>query len=177
MGGRELEQGREPFGRATEAALTEEEKMSIITELLDLYEAKGNVLLAEDVVEFAKNEKTALHRHFTWDDSEAAILWRLQQARNIIRVSIQFSEQAPKIFRPLVNLIKDSTVPGGAYRSAEEVYNAGERQRQILVKQAMYEARRWRERYNGIAELAHVFAALEQVEEPTATNTRLSIAA
>lgn len=159
---RELDTG----GHATELSLTEEEKMSIITELLDLYEAKGNVLLAEDVVEFAKDEKTALHKHFTWDDNQAANLWRLQQARNIIRVSIQFSEQAPKVFRPLVNLVRDPAIAGGGYADSQQVYNAGVMQRRLLVRQAIGEARRWRERYRGVAELAAVFEALEQLEEP-----------
>ena len=161
-GGIELDIG----GHATESALTEEEKVSIITELLDLYEAKGNVLLAEDVVEFAKNPQTALHRHFTWDDTQAARLWRLQQARNIISVSIQFSERAPKVFRPLVNLVKDQSVPGGGYRSAADVYQAGAEQRRLLVKQAIKELQRLRLRYGAIPEMAPIFAALEEVEQP-----------
>lgn len=161
MKGQELQIG----GHATEAALTEEELMSIITELLDLFEQKG-ALLAEDVVEYAKDPRRALHKHFTWDDAEAAKLWRLQQARRIINVSIQFSdtERAPKVFRPLVNLVKDNSVPGGAYRSAQDVYNANEEARQRLVKQALTEARRWQMRYSGLPELAAVYAALEQVQ-------------
>lgn len=143
--------------------------MSIITELLDLYAAKGNVLNAEDVLEFAKDPKTALHKHFTWDDAEAAKLWRLRQARNLIRVSIQFSADAPQTFRPLVNLVKDRAAPDGAYARAEDVYNAGERQRQLLLRQAIAEARRWQERYNGIAELTPVFEALQQVCSPGAS--------
>lgn len=150
--------------------VTLEEKMSIITELLDLYESKGRVLLAEDVLEFAKDPKTALHRHFTWDDDEAANLWRLQQARNIIRVSIQFSADAPQVFRPLVNLVRDPAALG-AFRNAEDVYRAGEQQRQLVMKQAMREARFWRERYRGVPELAPVFAAMEQLEQPTAANS------
>lgn len=147
--------------------LSEEEKVSIITELLDLYERKGG-LTAEDVVEFARNENTALHKHFTWDDAQAAQLWRLQQARRIINVSIQFSgdDSAPKTFRPLVGLIKDNTIPGGGYRSSLEVYNAGEQQRRLLVKQAISEAQRWRMRYGNLPELAPVYEALEQVQVP-----------
>lgn len=166
------------YKELTLADLSEEERMSIITELLDLYERKGNVLLAEHVVEFARNEKTALHKHFTWDDTEAATLWRLQQARNIIRVSIQFSQDAPKVFRPLVGLVRDPANPSGAYRNAGEIYSASERQRQLVVKQAMAEARRWRARYSGVPELEPVFAALEQLEQPAVTEQpRLQAAA
>lgn len=153
-----------------------EEKMSIITELLDLYEAKGRVLLAEDVLEFARDPKTALHRHFTWDDTEAANLWRLQQARNIIRVSIQFSADAPRVFRPLVNLVKDPTVPG-AYRNAADVYSASEEARRRLVKEAIRDMQRLKLRYGAVAELAPVFAALEEVERPGLSSAPTSAAA
>lgn len=146
--------------------LPEEERVSIITELLDLYEAKGG-LSAEDVVEFAKDPKTALHKHFEWDDAEAARQWRLQKARSIIRVSIQFSaDNAPKTFRPLINLVKDPTIPGGGYRNATEVYNANEEARRRLVKDAIREMQRLKLRYAAVAELAPVFAALESVEVP-----------
>jgi hypothetical protein len=45
-------------------------------------------LRAEAVVEFARNPKTELHRHFDWDDTSAATAWRLEQARQIIRVRV-----------------------------------------------------------------------------------------
>ena len=41
-------------------------------ELELIAEAHGGILYPRDVVEFAKDEETALHSQFTWDDSEAA---------------------------------------------------------------------------------------------------------
>jgi hypothetical protein len=46
------------------------------------------VLRPEDVVEFARNPKSELHRHFEWNDTEAAAAYRLVQARQIIRVRV-----------------------------------------------------------------------------------------
>lgn len=50
---------------------------------------KEKRLRPEAVVNYArKNKGSALHDKFTWDDSEAAELYRLVQARDIIRVAV-----------------------------------------------------------------------------------------
>jgi hypothetical protein len=46
------------------------------------------VLRPEAVVDYARNANTELHKHFTWNDSEAAEAYRLGQARQIIRVQV-----------------------------------------------------------------------------------------
>jgi hypothetical protein len=43
------------------------------------------VLNPDDVVEAARNPKSAMHDQFNWDDSEAAHAYRLQQARALIK--------------------------------------------------------------------------------------------
>lgn len=43
------------------------------------------VLDPENVVEAARNPKSAMHDQFNWDDSEAAHAYRLQQARALIK--------------------------------------------------------------------------------------------
>lgn len=43
-----------------------------------------NLIEPETVVEFAKDISSPLHRHFLWDDSEAAHQYRLVQARSLI---------------------------------------------------------------------------------------------
>jgi hypothetical protein len=48
------------------------------------------VLRPEAVVDFARNPKCELHKHFTWNDSEAAAAYRLTQARQIIRVQVTY---------------------------------------------------------------------------------------
>ena len=52
--------------------------------LLDL-EKRNRRLLPEDVVAAAADPKHVLHDYFEWDDSEAARLYRLDQARALIR--------------------------------------------------------------------------------------------
>lgn len=45
----------------------------------------GETVKPSDVVKFARNENTALHNLFTWDDSIAAERYREIEARRIIR--------------------------------------------------------------------------------------------
>ncbi len=42
-------------------------------------------LTPEQVVDAARSSKSALHKCFTWDDSEAAHKWRIDEARELIR--------------------------------------------------------------------------------------------
>lgn len=45
----------------------------------------GDTVKPSDIVEFARNENTALHNLFTWDDSIAAERYREHEAGRIIR--------------------------------------------------------------------------------------------
>ena len=61
---------------------------AIKRELETIRSAHGGILLVEDVVEFAKDDQSALHAKFNWDDTHAAHQFRLSQARKIIRVHV-----------------------------------------------------------------------------------------
>lgn len=138
--------------------------MSIITELHNIYEKGGQILRAEDVVEFARDPKTELHKNFTWDDNEAAHQWRLEQARNVIQVHVLMSPSTQKTVRAFVSLASDRRTPGGGYRRIEDVL-ANPEQRAELLKQALREANRWREKYKVLQELAPIFDAMEEAAQ------------
>ncbi len=53
-------------------------------ELQEIWDHRGK-LDAADVVKVAKSPKHPLHKYFTWDDTEAARLRRLDEARFLIR--------------------------------------------------------------------------------------------
>lgn len=81
----------------------------------------GGVLLVEDVLKEAQNEDSILHKHFEWDDSEAADQYRRQQARALIqRCKIQMVESEPVEIRAFVSLPTDRS-NGGGYRLTSEV--------------------------------------------------------
>lgn len=52
--------------------------------LMGLFESKGKIL-ASDVLEMASDPSSPLHKHFEWDDTVAARLHRMDQARRLVR--------------------------------------------------------------------------------------------
>lgn len=71
-------------------------------------------LRPEDIVEYAENDRTELHKCFTWDDAKAAHHFRLEEARSIVQCIVTM-EEAPDS-EPI------------EYRAFESVIVEGERQ-------------------------------------------------
>jgi hypothetical protein len=94
------------------------------------------------VVEAATNPKSPLHRHFEWDNAKAAAAYRIDQAREIIRViRIEDGEDTPQ--RAFLSVKDDA---GVSYRTAAEV--AGSLDLQIAVlKQAERDLDAFKRRY------------------------------
>jgi hypothetical protein len=63
-----------------------------------------------DIVEFAEDEKTELHKCFTWDDSKAAHLYRVEEARGVVQAVITVDEspdREPVEYRAFESVIVD----------------------------------------------------------------------
>lgn len=117
----------------------------IRSELLRIMQNNGGMLSAVDVVKEAKSESSPLHKHFEWDDTEAATKWREEQARNLIRsVKITVLNEKPVEFRAFVSLASDR-VSGAGYRHIEEVLN-NEFMRRQLADEMANTAEKWAER-------------------------------
>lgn len=81
----------------------------------------NGVLKVEDVLAEARDEGSILHKHFEWDDSEAAEQYRKQQARSLIqRCKISLVETDLVKVRAFVSLPTDRE-NGGGYRLTSEV--------------------------------------------------------
>jgi hypothetical protein len=130
-------------------------------ELEVIAEANDGLLRAEDVVEFARDENTALHKHFQWDDTEAARQYRIIQARNIIRVVVVVTPEISEPYRVAVSMENDRYTPGGGYRLMKDVMS-DEEKRTAFVAQAKRELDAWRNRYKHLKELADIFAAIDK---------------
>lgn len=85
----------------------------------------GGVLKVDDVLQEAQDENSILHRHFEWDDTEAAVQYRKQQARALIaRCKITLIETQPVEIRAFVSLPTDREAGGGYRLTSEVVSNA-----------------------------------------------------
>lgn len=84
-----------------------------------LYEENG-FLKPSLVLEHAVDKKSALHKHFEWDNSKASHNYRLIQARKLIRkVTITYEEKENRMVHVPAILVVGSTTPGpdeGVYK-------------------------------------------------------------
>jgi len=151
---------------------------SISEELRFIQGTHNGILNPADVVEYAKNSNTLLHNRFTWDNTEAARLYRIEQARHIIRLELVIAE-APKKFggnitfsinhdnpsgmpvRAFVSLPKDRHSEGG-YRSIDKVMENDE-MKASLLEEAKKDMIRFKQKYAILSKLARVFRAMDEI--------------
>lgn len=134
-----------------------------VSELQHIAAVNDGVLQARAVVEFARNPETALHARFEWDDTKAGESYRLFQARNLIRVSVQWlGIDTPKRIRAFVSLRDDRKQDGGGYRTTVNVMTDTDRRAHLLAE-ALMELQGFRRKYAELSELAQVFGAIESL--------------
>ena len=143
-------------------------------ELAAISKAEG-LLRAQSVVEHARASTSALHRHFTWDDTQAAHEYRLEEARRLIRCAVALLPSVDVEYRAFVSLMSDRVRPGGGYRVTTNVLTDDARREELLL-QALQQFERLRLRYKELTELTPVFAALDGVERRNAKRRTLRAA-
>lgn len=124
------------------------------------------VLRPEDVVEAARPAQSPLHGNFTWDDAVAGDRYRLWEARQLIRTTIQYievngEERACRVF---CSLTPDRTEKGGGYREMTVVL-ANRAQVEQLLADAYREMVFFQRKYGHLQELAAVILAMKSVTE------------
>lgn len=121
----------------------------------------GGRLTPNAVVEAARNARSPLHRHFEWDDLKAADAYRLEQAREIIRV-IRLDDGAEEPARAFLSVKDDA---GVSYRTSQEVSGSLDLQLAVL-KQAERDLDAFQKRYRELTEICEdVMSAREKVKE------------
>ena len=110
-------------------------------------------IVPQKVVDAARPESALMHDMFTWADSEAAELYRQDEARRIIRsvriirVDMPVAEQT--IVRAFLNVKASDTeteFEGQAYIPMAKVQKSQDYEQQVLAR-AKEELRSWTERY------------------------------
>ena len=120
-------------------------------------------LTAEIVLEDARPPKSPLHNAFTWDDSEAAHKYRLEQARYIIRSIVYLPAEMPRP-EPVRAFVRVSPNGDDCYTPLHVAMGDEGLRRQVVLR-ALKELREWRQRYTAIKELAAIHASADEVEK------------
>lgn len=105
-----------------------------IVEILRDLEKDSGRLVPGDVVEAARDPDSPLHSHFTWDDTEAADKYRLQQAGVLIR-SVKLEITVRDIPLSVVGYVRDPDLDThtSGYRNVVNLRSEGDSARAIVV--------------------------------------------
>lgn len=121
----------------------------------------GGNLTAESVLEWAEAHRNSkLHGLFTWDDTEAARRWRLEEARSIVMSVECVYPNVKGKSRVYVSLSTDRT-KGRGFSIMQEVMDDASR-REVLLTDAMNELESVRKRFRFLKELAAVWSSIRK---------------
>ena len=119
----------------------------------------GDIIEPSDIVEYASNPNTELHKCFEWDDTEAARKYRITQARSVIRnlvVEIKTESNEPTYLR--VRYVTE----GQGYKPTKLILS-NQSEYEALLNRAMSELRAFREKYKSLSELCEIFDAIDSI--------------
>jgi hypothetical protein len=111
-----------------------------------------------EVLEKAKDETTELHKCFEWNDSIAAEKYRLEQAKNIIRMLVY--EKETKEQAVVRYYAKTETMH--VYQPTKQ-FLVQEDEYQGLLRRALAELEAFKNKYHTLTELEGIFDAMETI--------------
>ena len=137
----------------------------IVGFLKQLAENSGGALSPEEVVRAARPASSPIHDQFEWDDTEAAKRYRLMQAGELLRVSVEVIEPDgcdPYVVRAFTSLSPERG--GKSYRTSVSVLSNKEMRKQMLAD-ALAELESFERKYATLKELSSVFAAIRKARK------------
>lgn len=126
--------------------------------------SKSGVITASAVVVRASDKSSSLHSLFEWDDKKASHAWRIEQARQLIKmvtIHIVAGENRTIRAREYVSLPTDRGCDG-LFRKTEDVLGHPTRRLELL-RLALSELNALKRKYAHLSELASVFSALDKI--------------
>lgn len=134
-----------------------------------------NLLMVDDVIAFAKDKKTALHKALPWDDRKAAHICRRMIVRRLIRqFTVVVKAHEPRIVKAYVSLVPHRSQGGGYMRTIDVLRN--EDLTAQMLADAHQEFTRFRHKYESLREFMPVFAAYDASSDRKEAITEHSIA-
>ena len=111
------------------------------------------------LVKEAKKKSSPIHECFTWDDKEAGMLRRLDEARYLLRmitVEVETADE-PIVTRAFVSVTDDT-----AYTTIKAAMDDDD-MRESLLDQARKDLKSFKSKYSQLKELAVIFEAIDSV--------------
>ena len=119
----------------------------------------GDSATPQQIVEKARLEYTELHKCFEWNDKTAAEMYRITQARQVVRhLVIEDVAPAREDHAPLRFFVEPQK--GKGYKTIETVFRNESEYRQLLG-QAMSELHAFKQKYARLSELKEIFDLID----------------
>lgn len=129
----------------------------------------GGLLLIDDVLSAAEDAECVLHKHFEWDDTEAANQYRREQARGMIqKCSITIAQSPDVSIRAFVSL-SDDQKNGGGYRMTAVVLSDEDMKAQLLHDMQLTIGR-WKQKLHLLD--VETLAIINRLEKTVRKNTK-----
>ena len=133
--------------------------------VMEEIEARDGEVTKEAFLEASRPEDSPTHGCFEWDDSQAAELYRLNQAYHVIldlEVTVTEAESGSRS-SAFVNVIKKTSSESAKYKSLD-VAMADEELRMNVIRNALAEFKAIEKKYNHLVELSSIFTAIDSAE-------------
>lgn len=115
----------------------------------------------QQIVDYAKDENTELHKCFTWDNDEAADKWRLQEARTVV-CCCRIVEERNGVETPTPIRVFYKTDNDSGYKPTQLIIkNADEYGK--LLNRIENELKAIRNKYKNITEFEEVWNSIDEL--------------
>jgi hypothetical protein len=155
--------------------------------------AQNGAVTAQDVVDVARSSNSPLHRYFEWDNAKAANMYRVEQARNMLRsIKVKYVERGEERVTRAFQIAAPANERDGTLREykAFSVLHGDRAVAVHMMRNALKELSHWRERYEANQDdweqvgtaMVGIFNQVSEMEDqgwnpddlPTATDAALS---
>lgn len=136
---------------------------NVAREMRRIYNRHKGRLRPPHVVEAARDPDSPLHKFFTWDDTEAAVAYRLQQARQLI-ATVQISLPAGGGRTMTVRAYHALRSERAGYRHTKDIMS-GPELRESLMQQLANDLERVQERYDVLRKVASAKKLFDVIAE------------
>lgn len=113
----------------------------------------------DKIIDLAKSKKSIIHKYFEWDDTSAAHMYRMEQARHMIRaIYVEIQGQTVRAYENVH--IKDV---GQVYQDIGTILDIPDLSKQI-VESALKELLFWKQKYETYKILAPIVGSINKNE-------------
>ncbi len=118
----------------------------------------GDTATPAQIVDMARDSSTELHKCFEWNDTVAAEKYRLEQARQVVRILVIKREDGQED-QPERRFFHKNEYSEG-YKSLEFIVR-NETEYEKLLKQALSELHAFKAKYHALSELEEILALID----------------